>query len=122
MEVADRLAVLRDGRIEQVGSPREVYESPANAFVMGFIGPVSRLGDELVRPHDVVLVDEPGDGAQEAMVARVVHLGFEVRIELVLPDGEELRAQVTRAEADELELSAGDIVWVRATNGSRVSA
>ena len=62
MEVADRLAVLRDGRIEQVGSPREVYEAPANAFVMGFIGPVSRLGGELVRPHDVVLVDEPGDG------------------------------------------------------------
>ena len=122
MEVADRLAVLREGRIEQVGSPREVYEAPANQFVMGFIGPVSRLGGELVRPHDVVLVDAPGDGAQEAQVARVVHLGFEVRIELTLPDGEELQAQVTRAEADELELASGDIVWVRAPAPRPVSA
>jgi sulfate transport system ATP-binding protein len=113
MEVADNLAVLRDGRIEQTGAPREIYDAPANDFVMGFIGPVSRVSGRLVRPHDLLLAGEPHDGAQEAMVRRVLHLGFEVRVELVLHSGEELTAQVTRGEAEELELSEGDIVWVR---------
>ena len=84
MEVADQIVVLNEGRIEQVGSPRELYEQPANEFVMSFVGPVNRLGDAFVRPHDVELLLEPdGSGAAEAMVERVVHLGFEVRVELV---------------------------------------
>jgi sulfate transport system ATP-binding protein len=113
MEVSDQLVVLRDGRIEQEGSPREIYEAPANDFVMGFLGPVSRVEGGLVRPHDLMLSGEPADGAQEAMVARVLYLGFEVRVELTLAGGESATAQITRAEADELEISAGDIVWVR---------
>jgi sulfate/thiosulfate transport system ATP-binding protein len=113
MEVADRIVVLNAGRIEQAGPPRELYESPANAFVMGFLGPVARLGDTLVRPHDLRLHPEPREGALEAQVARVVHLGFEVRVELELDGGEPLTAQLTRDEAAELELRAGDIVWVR---------
>ena len=112
MEVADRIAVLRDGRLEQVGAPRELYERPANDFVMGFIGPVSRLDGRLVRPHDLVLHDHPLDGAEEAMVRRVVHLGFEVRAELELARGEDVAVQLTREEAHALELRAGDIVWV----------
>jgi sulfate/thiosulfate transport system ATP-binding protein len=114
MEVADRLAVLRDGRIEQVGGPRELYEAPANDFVMGFLGPVSDVQGRLVRPHDLSLIGEPEDGAQEAMVRRVLHLGFEVRVELTLSSGAEVTAQVTRSEAEALELAPGDIVWVLA--------
>jgi sulfate transport system ATP-binding protein len=117
MEVADQLVVLRDGRIEQEGSPREIYEAPANDFVMGFLGPVSRVGGGLVRPHDLMLSGEPADGAQEAMVGRVLYLGFEVRVELTLAGGEIATAQITRAEADQLELAAGDIVWVRSPRG-----
>jgi sulfate transport system ATP-binding protein len=113
MEVADRIVVLNHGRVEQAGPPRDLYERPANPFVMGFLGPVARLGDTLVRPHDLRLHTEPGDGALEAQVARVVHLGFEVRVELLLDRGEPLSAQLTRDEAAELELRAGDIVWVR---------
>jgi sulfate transport system ATP-binding protein len=113
MEVSDQLVVLRDGRIEQEGSPREIYEAPANEFVMGFLGPVSRVGDGLVRPHDLMLSGDPSDGAQEAMVERVLHLGFEVRVHLALAGGEQVTAQITRSEADELELATGDIVWVR---------
>jgi sulfate transport system ATP-binding protein len=74
---------------------------------------VSRLGGKLVRPHDVTIALEPGDARIEAMVKRVVHLGFEVRLELELPDGSEARAQLTRAQADELELGRGDIVYAR---------
>jgi sulfate transport system ATP-binding protein len=113
MEVADRIVVLNHGRVEQDGPPRELYEHPANPFVMGFLGPVARVGDALVRPHDLRLHTEPVEGALEAQVARVVHLGFEVRAELELDGGEPLSVQLTRDEAAELELRAGDIVWVR---------
>ncbi|MGZ4269412.1 MAG: sulfate/molybdate ABC transporter ATP-binding protein [Solirubrobacteraceae bacterium] len=112
MAVADRIAVMNAGRIEQAGAPVALYERPANDFVMGFLGPVARLGGALVRPHDLRVSPEPRDGAHEAMVARVVHLGFEVRAELVLEGGEPVAAQLTREEAAGLELAAGDIVWV----------
>jgi sulfate/thiosulfate transport system ATP-binding protein len=113
MEVSDRIAVMHAGRIEQVGAPREVYDAPANDFVMGFLGPVSKLGDRLVRPHDVTLSLSPNDDTLEAMVSRVIHLGFEVRVELELKDGSLARAQLTRAQTEELELARGDIVYVR---------
>jgi sulfate/thiosulfate transport system ATP-binding protein len=113
MEVADTLAVMNEGKIEQVGSPREVYDKPATPFVMGFIGPVSKLDGRLVRPHDVAVSLTPGADSIEAMVLRVVHLGFEVRIELELPGGELARAQLTRSQTEELELARGDIVYVR---------
>ncbi len=113
MEVADRIAVMNAGQIEQVGSPREIYDRPANDFVMGFVGPVSRIDGKLVRPHDVTVSLTPGEDRFEAMVLRVVHLGFEVRIELELPGGEIARAQLTRAQTEELELARGDIVYVR---------
>jgi sulfate transport system ATP-binding protein len=117
MEISDRIAVMSAGTIEQVGDPREIYDRPATDFVMGFVGPVSRLGGRLVRPHDVTIALEPGDARIEAMVKRVVHLGFEVRLELELPDGSEARAQLTRAQADELELGRGDIVYARPPAG-----
>jgi sulfate transport system ATP-binding protein len=118
MEVADTIAVMNQGRIEQVGPPREVYDNPASPFVMGFLGPVSQIDGRLVRPHDVTISAAPSDGAIEAMVTRVVHLGFEVRVELELPGRESARAQLTRAQTEELELSRGDIVYVRPPHGS----
>ena len=118
MDVADRIAVMNQGRIEQVGSPREVYDEPASEFVMGFVGPVSTLRGKLVRPHDVDITLSPVEGGIEAMVTRVVHLGFEVRIELTLSDGEPARAQMTRAQTEELELARGDVVYVRDLGGS----
>jgi sulfate/thiosulfate transport system ATP-binding protein len=114
MELADRIVLLRDGKIAQVGAPRELYENPADEFVMGFLGPVSKVRGELVRPHDVVLSDRPEDGWEEVMVQRVVHLGFEVRVEVVRPDGEVVSVQLTRAEAEALEPEAGSIVWLSA--------
>jgi sulfate/thiosulfate transport system ATP-binding protein len=113
MEVADRIAVMNSARIEQVGSPREVYDRPATEFVMSFLGPISRVGGKLVRPHDVTVTLHETDDSIEAMVRRVVHLGFEVRVELELPGGEMARAQLTRGQTEELELVAGDIVYVR---------
>jgi sulfate/thiosulfate transport system ATP-binding protein len=112
MDVADRIVVLNEGRIEQTGTPRELYERPANGFVMSFVGPVARLDGELVRPHDLHLSGEPRPEALEAMVIRIVYLGFEVRAELQLADGSPLAVQLTRDDAVGLELAGGDIVWV----------
>jgi sulfate/thiosulfate transport system ATP-binding protein len=114
MEVADRIALMSEGGIEQVGTPRDLYERPANEFVMSFVGPVNRVGDAYIRPHDLELRSEPNGATQEAMVERLVHLGFEVRVELVRDDGTRLSAQVTREEAAALELEVGQIVYVRA--------
>jgi sulfate/thiosulfate transport system ATP-binding protein len=114
MDVADRIAVMNDGDIEQAGAPRELYERPATPFVMGFLGPVTRLGANLVRPHDVAISLHADGGALQAQVVRVVHLGFEVRVELALDDGGDVSVQLSRGEAEELELAAGDIVYVRA--------
>jgi len=121
MEVAGQIAVLNEGRVEQVGSPRELYDRPANEFVMSFVGPVNRLGDTFVRPHDVELLLEPDGETQEAMVERVVHLGFEERVELVREDGQHLQAQLTQEQAEQLELERGQIVYVRASRETAFS-
>src|SRR3954470_21688067 len=84
MEVADRVVVMQDGRIEQEGAPRELYENPVNRFVMSFVGPVNELGPALVRPHDVQIMHQPNGSTIAASVERVVHLGFEVRVRLRL--------------------------------------
>ena len=114
MEVAEQIVVVNKGRIEQAGTPRELYESPRNEFVMSFIGPVNHLGDaSFLRPHDIqILPSVEGEGT-EALVERVVHLGFEVRVELKLEDGRDIWAQVTRENAQQLELHEGQILAVR---------
>ena len=108
MDLADQIVVMSHGQVEQVGGARELYDNPANEFVMTFVGEVNQLGRSFVRPHDV----EFGEG-DEALVERVVHLGFEVRVELRLANGEELWAQVTREEAQRLQLAEGARVRVR---------
>jgi len=115
MEVADRVVVMNAGQIEQTAPPRELYDSPANEFVMSFVGPVNQVGDAYIRPHDVELLLEPNGSTQEAMVQRLVHLGFEERVELVRDDGEVLSAQLTREQVEALELLPGQIVYVRPT-------
>lgn len=83
MAVADEVVVMNAGRVEQRAAPRELYESPANAFVMSFVGPVNWIGEAWVRPLDVELSLEPNGATREAQVERIVHLEFEVRAELV---------------------------------------
>jgi sulfate transport system ATP-binding protein len=122
MEVADRIAVMNVGQIEQVGAPTDIYEHPASDFVMGFVGPVSKIGGQLVRPHDVQVIRERAPDSIEARVLRVVPLGFEIRLELSLPDGTQARAQLTRAQAAELEVSSGDVVYVRPPDGVPIDA
>lgn len=128
LDVADRIAVLNKGRIEQVGSPDDLYDRPQNEFVMSFLGSVAKLNGSLVRPHDIRVGRTPDlalssadqasaeTGVLKARVHRVVHLGFEVRVELSnAATGDEFHAQITRGDAEALALSEGDEVYVRAT-------
>ena len=113
MEVADRIVVVNHGRIEQVGPARELYDRPRNEFVMSFVGPVNRIDGKLVRPHDIEVRHEPNGTTTPAVVERVVHLGFEVRVELVLDDGQQLAVQLTREELSDLGIDRGALVHVR---------
>jgi sulfate transport system ATP-binding protein len=113
MDVAEQIVVINGGRVEQVGAPREVYDAPATPFVMGFVGEVSEVGGQLVRPHDIELLDAPADGAIPGRVLRVVHLGFEVRVEVTLEDGRVVAVQQARTNGDVPDRQPGEQVWVR---------
>ncbi|CAM3586085.1 sulfate/molybdate ABC transporter ATP-binding protein [Smaragdicoccus niigatensis] len=127
LDVADQIAVLNKGRIEQHGTPDEVYDRPANEFVMSFLGDVAKLNGHLVRPHDIRVGRNPklsvaqtegtaeSAGITRATVIRVVYLGFEVRVELRnAATGELFTAQITRGDAGALQLQEGETVYARA--------
>jgi sulfate/thiosulfate transport system ATP-binding protein len=113
MEISEQIVVVNDGRIEQSAPPAVIYDDPATPFVMSFVGPVTHVGGRLVRPHDVQVLTEPGEASEQAVVTRIVRLGFEVRIELLPAEGDRVGAQLSRAEADQLELAEGQIVHIR---------
>jgi sulfate transport system ATP-binding protein len=126
MEVADRLAIINHGRLEQVGAPAAMYDHPANEFVLTFLGSATRLGGEWVRPHDLVVhpaaEGKPSASAVEGTVARVTHLGFEVKVDVDLAGDESCWVQLSRGSAAELGLEAGQRVWVaRADADARTS-
>lgn len=118
MEVADRLAIINHGRLEQVGTPSDMYDHPANEFVLTFLGPATRLNGEWVRPHDLAIHRAAGaalpDGAIAGTVTRVTHLGFEVKVDVALADrsGEDCWVQLSRGTAADLGLEPGQRVWV----------
>ncbi len=113
MDVAEQIIVMNDAKVIQSGGPRDLYENPASEFVMSFVGQVNKLGDVYVRPHDVEVRHEPNGRTTEAMIDRIAHLGFEVRIELTLDDGQHFAVQLTKDQVDELELAEHQIVFVR---------
>jgi sulfate transport system ATP-binding protein len=112
MEVADRLAIINDGRLEQVGAPTDMYDNPANEFVMKFLGPATQFDGRWVRPHDLVVHPDRAFGGQPAVVERVTHLGFEIRADLRLTTGQECWVQLSRGSAAESHLVKGEAVWV----------
>ncbi|MEV6967305.1 sulfate ABC transporter ATP-binding protein [Hamadaea sp. NPDC051192] len=118
MDVADEIVVLADGEVKQAGRPQDLYDNPASPFVMSFLGPVTELDGRLVRPHDIDITAEPADGSTAAVVNRVVHLGFEVRVELTAGD-RDVWAQITRGSASRLGLAPGDTVHLRAVPAAK---
>jgi sulfate/thiosulfate transport system ATP-binding protein len=120
LEVADSLVVINDGHIEQVGSPDDLYDRPASDFVLSFLGPVTRLGDHLVRPHDIDISRYEHAATASGRITRWTRVGFEIRLE-VTPDDplhpDPVQVVVTRTEANALQLHEGDVVWLRPRPG-----
>ncbi|MGD9798428.1 MAG: sulfate/molybdate ABC transporter ATP-binding protein [Acidimicrobiia bacterium] len=121
LEVADEIVVINDGRIEQVGTPDELYDAPANDFVMGFLGPVTRFDGLLIRPHDLELTASAQPGAREGTIERVVRVGFEVRVHVALGD-ETVVVTLNRTQFRSLHIEPGEAAWVRVVAGAPVVA
>lgn len=120
MEIADEVIVVNEGRVEQAGHPGALYEHPANEFVLGFLGPVTRLGDRPVRPHDIEVSRARLDGGVVATVERVIALGFEIRLSArSAVDADPVTVQLTRGQARELDAKPGDEVWLRVPPAER---
>ncbi|WP_155375229.1 sulfate/molybdate ABC transporter ATP-binding protein [Catellatospora vulcania] len=117
LEVADEIVVINEGRVEQIGSPDELYDTPANDFVMRFLGPVTELGDRLVRPHDLQLLTGGGEpDTVTGRITRITRIGFEIRVEVAV--GEQLvTVTLTRNEFLSLGLQVGSEVQVRVATG-----
>ncbi|MBD6619891.1 sulfate/molybdate ABC transporter ATP-binding protein [Komarekiella sp. 'clone 1'] len=129
MEVADEIVVMNQGRVEQVGSPAEIYDNPATLFVMSFVGPVNVLPSHVgivpnknatspsdkvfLRPHDILIKTEPSENAVSVIVERIIHLGWEIRVELVLQSGETLNAYLSREQFHQLQLRKGQRVYIQ---------
>jgi sulfate transport system ATP-binding protein len=118
LEVADEIVVINDGRIEQVGTPDQLYDEPASDFVMSFLGPVTTLGGTLVRPHDLeVFTSAQVPGSTPGRITHVLRVGFEVRLSVTVEDHPDVEVFVTRATQRHLGLEEGLPVWVATTDG-----
>jgi sulfate transport system ATP-binding protein len=129
MEVSDEIVVMNKGKVEQVGTPAQIYDHPASAFVMSFIGPVNVLPSSsgifqgngfdsvhpemFLRPQDVIIDTEPSETGVSARVSRLIHLGWEIQVELTLDDGQVVSAHLSRDRFDELNLEPQQKVYVK---------
>jgi sulfate transport system ATP-binding protein len=119
LEVSDEIVVINDGRVEQIGSPDDLYDNPANDFVMGFLGEVTHINGHPVRPHDVDISGTPIlAGAAQGTISRILRVGFEVRISVLTDAGEEVAVQLTKSHSTALGFEEGQTVWVSPTPGS----
>ncbi|KAB8315850.1 sulfate ABC transporter ATP-binding protein [Tolypothrix campylonemoides VB511288] len=130
MEVADQIVVMNHGRVEQIGTSAEIYDQPASPFVMSFIGPVNVLPSNtgilpdsdlslrtneqvFLRPHDVVIHTSPAEDTAPAKVYRIINLGWEIRVELVLKSGETVTAFLSREHFSKLNIREEQRVYIK---------
>ncbi len=125
LEVSDSIVVINEGRIEQIGSPDDLYDRPANDFVLSFLGPVTHLGDRAIRPHDIVVSAVEIPAVISGPITRWTRVGFEVRLEVTPNDPRyptPVQVSLTRAEASALHLREGATVWLRPSEGALTPA
>ena len=121
LEVADSIVVINDGRIEQVGTPDDLYDKPASDFVLSFLGPVTTLGNRLIRPHDIEISRYEQAAVTVGTITRWTRIGFEVRLEVTPEDARQpgpVLVSLTRTDATALGLHEGDRVWLRLRPGA----
>lgn len=129
MEIADEIVVMNQGRVEQVGSPADIYENPATPFVMSFVGAVNVLppdpiwrsqhvnlpthGEIFLRPHDIDILPTAARGSSQATIQRVVHLGWTIRLEMTLENAQPVTAHISRDQYQELQLKPQQTAFIR---------
>jgi sulfate transport system ATP-binding protein len=138
LEVSDRVVVMNEGRIEQVGSPEEVYHQPANAFVYDFLGNVnlfrgrtewerpgvgesasgllsdSKTSIVYVRPHALDIDREPQEGLHyRATIKHINSAGPLVKVEAIAAWGDPVHVEISQERFQELQLKKGDEVFLR---------
>ena len=140
LEVADRIVVMNKGRVEQIGTPQEVYHKPANVFVLNFLGNVNlfqgrvidgklylgnapnvlqgskseiKSANLYIRPHQFdVARQSQGDNAIKATVKYINPAGSSVKLDLSPESGNELHVEITQQEFSQLQLIKGEDVFV----------
>ncbi len=128
LEVADNIVVINNGRVEQVGTPDDLYDNPANEFVLSFLGPITTLGGAAIRPHDIEVVSPTVPDVVTGEIVRITRIGFEVRVVVQpfdttgRPDDDQVSVTLTRSEARELGLTAGQRIGLRPREGSLIPA
>ena len=122
LEVADEIVVINDGRIEQIGTPEQLYDEPASDFVMGFLGEVTRLNGVNIRPHDIDIATIPtgAAGSSPGYVTRLLRIGFEVRVTVLTEDGDEVVVVLTKTHANAIGLAEHVRVWLTPATGATV--
>jgi sulfate transport system ATP-binding protein len=128
MAVSDEIVVMNQGRVEQIGTPTEIYDNPASPFVMSFIGPVNvlsgvpqlfpgsgetRSNNLFLRPHDIAIATTPSHNTVSAEINRIIHLGWEIQVELTLDDGQHFTAHLSREQFDQLDLNVHQRVYIQ---------
>ncbi len=121
LEVADDIVVINHGHVEQIGTPDELYDAPANDFVMSFLGPVTQLAGTLVRPHDLELRSGHQPDGHHGHITRIARVGFEVRV-TVQPEHHDDPVLIThtRTHHRQLDLAAGDPVTIAIASGAPI--
>jgi sulfate transport system ATP-binding protein len=130
LEVADRVVVMNEGRIEQVGSPEEVYNHPATPFVYNFLGNVNLFHGRIdegqayvheketghiayVRPHSIEIDRQPNGGSHfRARIKHINSAGPLVKVEVVAEWGDPVRIEMTQERFKALQLTKGESVFV----------
>jgi sulfate/thiosulfate transport system ATP-binding protein len=119
LEVADEIVVINEGRVEQIGSPEQLYDEPANDFVMGFLGEVTKFNGLIVRPHDIEVAMQPvGNGELGGTVTRTLRVGFEVKLTVTLEGGDEVVVTMTRSHQKHIGVEEGSKVWLTVSKGA----
>jgi sulfate transport system ATP-binding protein len=130
MEVADEIVIMNKGKIEQVGTTAQIYDNPASAFVIKFIGAVNVFSPQasllkshqfesvsnpvFVRPHRIQIFTELQEDSTAATIQRIIYLGWEIQIGLIDGDGLEFAVHLNRHQLEDLDLKVGQKVFVKA--------
>jgi len=132
MAVADEIVVMNHGRLEQIGTPDEVYENPASPFVMSFVGEVNVLRNTrslisksyissssspvYIRPHDIDIDTSASPETIRARVLRIIPIGWEMQLELKIEEDFVIAAQINREQLNQLNLQVGQQVYIKPRN------